>query len=330
METYRKAARAPAALSGGGGGWTDLLARRARRVNLRARRLFARDGGVAVFFVGPALALMLLLNAYPMLYALYYSLHDYNLKRPKVMPFVGLENYARFFSSATFTVSLQRTLTFSLLSVLLVTLLGLLFALVLHTGFRGHQWVLAILLIPWAIPNVAAGTTWRWIYNSNYGALNGLLYSLGLIDKYHVILGSPALALYLLVNAFVWKETPLATVLFLTSLKAIPDELYKAAMVDGAGPVRRFLFITLPWAKTALLLVLVYTTILAIRTFDLVFILTGGGPGDATSVIAWSTYTETFRNLEFGYGSAISYLIAVTTFLLATWYIKLLYRPAGA
>jgi len=285
------------------------------------------DKGVALLFVGPALLLMLLLNIYPILHSFYVSVHVYNLKRPHRNPYVGLENYRTFLESEEFYLALGNTVTFVVLSVAVVALLGLMFALALNELGRGARWSIPLILIPWAVPYVANGLIWEWIYHSDYGVLNGLLVALGVLDKYQTWLSNPSRALYALVNAYVWKEVPLATILFLTSLQAIPQDLYSAARLDQANAWNRFRHITLPGLKLAFLLVLVYQSIISIKTFDLVYILTEGGPGDATTLVSWYTYVETFRNLQFGYGASISYVIAIATFILAIGYIKILYRP---
>lgn len=294
-----------------------------------ARRLHA-EGGIATFFVGPAIFTMLLLNIYPIFHSFYVSLHVYDLKRPQRNPYVGFENYATFLQSPEFYVALKNTVIFSALAVITVALLGLIFALALNELGRVTRWTLPLILVPWAVPYVANGLLWEWIYNSDYGVLNGLLVALGFTEKYLTWLSHPSRALYALVNAYVWKEVPLATILFLTSLQAIPQDLYSAAKVDQANAWNRFWRITLPGTRLAFLLVLVYESIVSIKTFDLVYVLTEGGPGDATALVSWYTYVETFRNLQFGYGASISYLIAIATFILAIGYIKILYRPQEA
>lgn len=283
-----------------------------------------REEVTTYVFLLPALAVMVALNVYPIVYSLWVSLHRVNLKYPGDRSFIGLRNFADYFASEYFWSSLQHTLVFVVASVTLTTAIGLGVALVLNRSFRGQPLLFVIILIPWAIPSVVNGLMWKWIYNSSYGSLNGLLLSLGLIDRYQVFLGDPDRAMGMLVNAFVWREVPLVAILFLTAMKAVPEDLYKAAQSDGANAVRRFLHVTVPSIRTGFLLVLLYETMLTLRTFDLIYVLTEGGPGDATSVISWYTYSETFRNLNFGRGAALSYLIALSTFAVAWWYIRIL------
>jgi multiple sugar transport system permease protein len=146
------------------------------------------------------------------------------------------------------------------------------------------------------------------------------LYQLGFIEKYLVWIGDPDKTMPLVANAFVWKEVPLATILILVTMKSIPDDLYQAAKVDGANVFQRFVHITFPSLRPGFMLVLIYESMMAIRHFDLFFIMTHGGPANASNVLAWQIYVETFRNLSFGTGSAYAYLMAIVTFALA-WFI---------
>lgn len=290
----------------------------------RGRPHRVKEERLALLFLAPALAVMFAVNVYPVVYAFWISLHRSDLRRPLSNPFVGLGNFADVFRESYFTSALGHTLQFTLLTVALVAVLGLAAALILNEKFPLQPVAFALLLVPWAVPSVVNGLMWKWIYDSQFGSLNGLLYSLGLISSYKPMLGDPDKAIYLVINAFVWKEIPLAALLFLTTLKSIPHEMYEAAMVDGADALRRFRFITLPALKPAFLLVLIYNTMGAIRAFDIIYVLTEGGPGDATGNLAWAAYQESFRHLNMGRGSALAYLIAVGTFIIAYWYLKAL------
>jgi multiple sugar transport system permease protein len=197
-------------------------------------------------------------------------------------------------------------------------------ALLLNEDFRGRRVLSAVLLIPWAIPYVANALMWKWIYDSNFGALNGALFQLGFINSYMVWLGDAKKTLPLIAQAFVWKEVPLATILLLVGLKTIPGDLYAAAKVDGANVIQRFFHITLPALKSSFALVFIYDAMMAIRHFDMFFILTEGGPGNASDVVAWRIYVETFRNLSFGTGAAMSYILALATLAMAYVIIRAL------
>jgi len=267
-----------------------------------------------------------LVVVFPILYSLYTSFFDLKLTRPNRVPFVGFDNYIEVIRSDLFWVSVVRTATFSVMAVTAITVLALLAALLLNETFRGRRVLAAMLLVPWSIPTVANGLMWKWIYDESFGALNGALVQLGLIDRYLVWLGDPAKTLALVANAYVWRAVPLATILLLVTMKSIPDVLYRAAKVDGAGLVQRFLHVTLPSLRPGLVMVVIFETMLAIRHFDLFFILTSGGPGDASHVAAWHVYVETFRNLSFGTGSALAYMMALATFAIAWVVIRMLGR----
>lgn len=282
----------------------------------------AYDQRSAMLFLTPMAAVLGAVAVFPVLYSFWISLHDLKLTRPNRVPFVGLGNYLKLFHDPLFWESITRTAAFTVLSVVAVMVIATATALLLNEQFRGRRVLSAILLIPWAIPYVANGLMWKWIYDSGYGALNGLLMQLGFIDKYLVMLGDTNKTMALIANAFVWKEVPLAAILLLVTLKSIRPDLYSAAKVDGANAFQRFVHITLPSLVPGFALVLIYESMMAIRHFDLFFILTEGGPAEASHVVAWQVYVETFRKLAFGTGAALAYIMAVSTFVLAFFVIR--------
>jgi len=282
------------------------------------------DERSAYLFVLPLAAVLFIVAVFPVVYSFYISLYNLKLTRPWRVPFVGLGNYQEVLSSPTFWASVERTVSFTVMSVASISIIALLAALLLNENFPGRRILSAVLLIPWAIPYVANALMWKWIYDSNFGALNGALFQLGFIDSYMVWLGDAKKTLPLIAQAFVWKEVPLATILLLVGLKTIPGDLYAAAKVDGANVIQRFFHITLPALKSSFALVFIYEAMVAIRHFDLFFILTEGGPGNASDVVAWRIYVETFRNLSFGTGAAMSYILALATLALAYVIIRAL------
>ncbi len=282
----------------------------------------AYDQKSAMLFLAPMMVILTVVAVFPILYSFWISLFDLKLTRPHRVPFVWFDNYANIFQDSMFWDSVGRSTTFTLMSVSAIMFIAMLMALLLNEEFRGRRILSAILLIPWAIPYVANGLMWKWIYDSGYGALNGLLFQLGLIDKYIVMLGDVQKTLLLITNSFVWKEVPLATILLLVTLKSIRADLYSAAKVDGANVWQRFIHITLPALTPGFALVMIYETMMAIRHFDLFFILTEGGPADASHVLAWQVYVETFRKLAFGTGAALAYIMAIVTFTLAFFIIR--------
>lgn len=292
----------------------------------RLRAFIGYEERSAMIFLAPVMLVLMAVAVFPIVYSLYLSFFQIKLTRPNRTPFVWFENYTDLFSNELFWTSVARTTVFAVTSVIAIAVIALLISLLLNQNFRFRRVISTIILVPWAIPYVANALMWKWIYDSGYGALNGLLYQLDFIDKYMVWLGDQDKTLPLIANAFVWKEVPLATILLLVSLKSIPQDLYQAARVDGAPLMQRFFHVTLPSMRTGFMLVIVYETMVAIRHFDLFFILTEGGPGTASHVLSWEIYVETFRNLSFGSGAAMSYILALVTFALAYFVIRTLGR----
>jgi len=265
-----------------------------------------------------------LFTIYPVLYAVRISFYQYILTKPKVHPFVGLKNFIEVITSYYFRTSLTNTAVYTLSSVIGVTVFGLVVAMLLNSKVKMANALKVIILLPWAIPAVVAGLMWKWILNSDFGILNGILYALGFVKEYIPFLANPTLAKISLVMAHVWKEGPLAAIFILAGLQLIPDELYEAARIDGGGGWRIFRLITLPLLSPILLIVVVYETLTAILVFDLIYVLTGGGPGDSTSLISWFAYAEIFRNLNLGHGVALAIVIALITLVLILLYLRVL------
>ena len=296
-------------------GWASRIARR-----------FNYEERSAYVFLLPLVTVLGSVAVFPVVYSFYLSLFRLKLTQPTRVPFVGADNYLRLLQDPAFWAAVGRTAYFTVICVAATTVIALAVALLLNETFRGRRLVSALLLVPWAIPSVANGLMWKWIYNPDYGALNGALFQLGIIGRYIVWLGDPGKTLPLIANAFVWKEVPLATILLLVTMKSVPIDLYRAAKVDGANVVQRFLHVTLPTLRPGFLLVAIFESMLAVRHFDLFFLLTEGGPGEASSVAAWQVYVESFRNLSFGTGSALAYLLAIGTFALSWAVIRALGR----
>src|SRR5512140_685817 len=188
----------------------------------------AYDQKSAMLFLAPMMAVLMLVAVFPVVYSFWISLFDLKLTRPHRVPFVWFDNYVKVFQDSLFWESVGRTTGFTVASVAAIMVVATAVALLLNEDFRGRRVLSAVLLVPWAIPYVANGLMWKWIYDSGYGALNGLLYQLDFIDKYMVWLGDTDKTLPLIANAFVWKEVPLATILLLVTMKSIPSDLYAA------------------------------------------------------------------------------------------------------
>jgi multiple sugar transport system permease protein len=290
------------------------------------RRVGYSDPSFAFLLNAPSLIPIVLIVGYPILYSAWVSLHDYNLKRPRIFRFVGLDNYAEIFSSPEYWSALWITVEFIALSVSLLVVLGVAIALLLCRSFPGCGILRTLILVPWAIPPVVNGLMWQWIYDPKVGALNGLLLSLGIISEYQGWLSQPIYALLALVSAHVWNMLPLAVILLLAALQRIPGELYDAGLVDGCNRRQLFWHVTFPWLTQPLLVVLILQTMFAIRAFDVIYVLTAGGPGTATTTLTWKTYLVTFESLDFGLGNAYAYTVSLITLGLALIYFQLLYH----
>jgi ABC-type sugar transport system permease subunit len=272
----------------------------------------------------PALLIIILFTIFPVIYAIRVSVYQNILTKPNSHPFVGLKNFLDVITSYYFKTALVNTAIYTIAAVTGVILFGLIVASLLNTKIRSVNALKIIILLPWAVPAVVAGLMWKWILNSDFGIFNGILYSLGLIKSYIPFLADPVLAKFSLVMAHIWKEGPLATIFILAGLQLIPNELYESAKIDGGGGLRLFRHITLPLLRPILLVVLVYETMTAILTFDLIYVMTGGGPGDSTALISWFAYAEIFKFLNLGNGVALSIIIALITLVLIILYMRAL------
>jgi multiple sugar transport system permease protein len=281
-----------------------------------------------LFFVlnSPAILLLLGLVLYPIVYSFWLSLHAYNLRQPNRVRFIGLDNYATVLSSDQFWSAAGNTALFCAGSISLTVILGTLLALLLNESFPGRGLLRAVMLLPWAIPPVVNGLIWQWLLDGQHGLINALLLGAGLISEPQAWLSQTSTAMPALILAQVWNHVPFVAVVMLAALQTVPEELYDSARLEGAGVLQRFRHITLPWLSHALLLVLVTQTMVALRTFDIIYVLTGGGPGSATTVIAWLTYVTTFNLTDFGRGNAYAYLIALVTLGLSLLYIRMLWK----
>jgi multiple sugar transport system permease protein len=291
-----------------------------------ALRLPSHDERNALALLAPLLIVLAVVAVFPIVYSFVTSLYDVNLARPLRRPFVGFDNYLQMLGEPRIQIALWRTAVYTFITVVGTTLAALAVALFLNETFRGRRILAILLLVPWATPSVVNGLMWKWIYDSNYGVLNGLLSALGLIDNYKIWLADPDKTLYLIANAAIWKQMPLSAILLLVTMKSISEDLYKAARVDGANVFQRFLHVTLPALRPGLMLVLVYETMISVRHFDLFMLLTQGGPGNASSTLSWQIYVETFRSLRFGTGSALAYILAFVTLILGYLMIRLGWR----
>ncbi|MEM1517600.1 MAG: sugar ABC transporter permease [Nitrososphaerota archaeon] len=197
-------------------------------------------------------------------------------------------------------------------------------AVLLNQKFHGKKLLQAVLLIPWAIPSVAGGVIWKWIFNPNYGIANAILYTLGIIDKYQAFFSDAWLARLIVALAFVYKGVPFGALLLLAALQIVPSDVLESAKIDGAGTLQTFIQVTWYWIKPSFLVLLVLRTIEAFRVFDEIYVLTYGGPAGATTVLGWQIYLQAFSYLRFDFGSVIAYILAIITVSLSLIYMRVM------
>jgi ABC-type sugar transport system permease subunit len=292
--------------------------RRAWGSGVRGEALFA------LALLLPAAIVVFGVVLYPVARTFVLSLFDVDSPLPGSYPFVGLSNYARAFRDPAFYPVLGHTLYFTLLSTAAELVLGIAVALLLNAPLRARWFWRSLVVLPWALPTIVNGALWRWIYNGQYGALNGLLSTLHLSNTPHQWLGSPFLALNMVILADVWKNTSIVVFFILAGLQTISSDLYESARMDGAGAWAAFWRITLPLLAPSIAVVLILRTIEAFKVFDIIYVMTGGGPASGTQTVAFFTYLQAFSNQLFGYGAALAYLIVLAVFALAMVYLRVL------
>lgn len=285
-----------------------------------------REKLFALSLITPVVLFVLVFAFFPIAHSLYLSLHRIILGLPGLgEPFVGLKNYIELVHDRVALRAMKNTFLFVFISTFFEIIFGLIIALVIHQRFPARGLVRASVLVPWAIPTVVSSQLWRFIFNDKYGLLNYILYGSD-ITSYKAWLAEPLYAFGAIVVADVWKTSSFASLLILAGLQAIPEELYDAAKVDGTNAWQRFWKITLPMLKPALLIALLFRTMDAFRVFDLVFVMTQGGPADSTNVLQFYGYKKIFAQGMMGYGSTISVIVFIVSFLVAMAYIRVLGR----
>jgi multiple sugar transport system permease protein len=274
---------------------------------------------LAVLMVSPSMALIALVAAYPIGYAIWLSLHEYSVRVAGLSRWAGLSNYTDALQSSEFWDAVRTTFVFTGFSVFFETLLGLGMAMAMHSAFRGQGLLRTVVLVPWAVLTVVTAITWQTIFEPTLGFVNSLLGAVGLPDD-TVWLGQSPEALMVMIFADTWKTAPFMALLLLAGLQVIPDDIYEAAKVDGATAWQRFTKITLPLLKPALLVALIFRTLDALRIFDLPFVLTKGAHGTTTlSLISYETF-QTNRIL--GAGSALAVLTFIIVMIVSFVYIR--------
>ncbi|MEJ5174379.1 carbohydrate ABC transporter permease [Erwinia sp. MYb416] len=286
-----------------------------------------REQRQAWVLLAPMLIVMALLTAWPLLRTIWLSFTDAELIGSGAQTgYIGLDNYLYALTDPDFRAAIGRTLYFTMISVALEGVIGVLVALLLNQKFIGRNVLRVLVILPWALPTIVNAMMWRLNFNPDYGSINALLTQAGIIDGYRSWLGSPDSALNAVMLADVWKNYPLVTLLVLAAMQSIPEDLYEAARLDGAPAWRRFRAITFPAIVGALSVALVVRTIDAFKVFDIIYVMTRGGPVDSTKTLSFYVYQESFSYLRAGSGAAYAILMTLMCSVLIALYMAMLYR----
>jgi multiple sugar transport system permease protein len=289
--------------------------------------LSQREQRQAWVLLAPMLFVMGLLTAWPLLRTIWLSFTDAALiGTGGEINYVGIENYLYALTDPDFLASIMRTLYFTVVSVALEGIIGVLVALLLNQKFYGRSVLRVLVILPWALPTIVNAMMWRLNFNPDYGSINALLTQLGIIDGYRSWLGSPDSALNAVMLADVWKNYPLVTLMTLAAMQSIPDDLFEAARLDGASAFRRFRAITFPAIVGPLSVALILRTIDAFKIFDIIYVMTRGGPVDSTKTLSFFVYQESFSYLRAGSGAAYAILMTLMCSILIALYMAMLYR----
>ena len=292
-----------------------------------SRSLRDQDARIAWLLVAPSLLVILGVLLWPILSTFYLSFFIAPTGINQTRTFVGFGNYLSMLQDSAFWETIQRTIYFTVVSVGLELIIGLAVAQLIHSRPWGWQFLRFSLIIPWAVPTIVNGAMWRWIYSADFGALNGLLFQLGLIEHYIPWLTLSNAAMNLVIVADLWHTMPFVALILQAALATLPEDLNEAAAVDGANAFQRFWYIRLPLLRPAILVALIVRTVEAFRVFDIVYIITSGGPASKTITISYLTYLYSFSYGKQGTGAALSFLISIFTIIMAILYIRFLYRP---
>ena len=272
--------------------------------------------------LSPAVLVTLTIVFFPMMQAVWMSFHEYVLFRPKDISFIGIKNFISAFNDEVFWISFRHTIIWIGITVPAQLLLGLCTALLLNQNFFWRPLARALIIIPWALPSVVIALMWVWIYDSNYGILNDLLLRAHILQTAVPWLANPDTALYAIILTLTWQGFPFFAVMILAGLQSIPASYYEAASIDGASTFRQFWYITLPGISGVVFTAVLLRIIWVANSIDVIFVMTGGGPGYATYTLPLYAFIKARTGLDFGYGSAIAVLFAIMLLSVVVIYLR--------
>jgi ABC-type sugar transport system permease subunit len=280
------------------------------------------DNRIGILFIVPFVVAALVFMVYPVLESVRLAFYQHNPLNPDASVFVGLENFRTIFDDPLFWQSFRQAAIWTGCSIVLQTVIGVLLALLLHLPLRGISIFRGLLLFPYIVPTVVIALILQWMLNPDIGVVNWSLRGAGLIDENIYWLATPSMAMLSTIMLNVWKYTPFVTICVLARLQTIPLELYDAAKVDGAGPLRRFVDITLPQLAEVLVVVVIFRTIWTFNKFEEIYLLTKGGPGTSTFNLAIYSFEQSVASLKMGVGAATGVVMMVMLSLGSIIYLR--------
>ena len=294
-------------------------------MNLKTKKKIA-----PYLYVMPVLILLLIMYGYPLIKSIIMSLQDYKLTSSGSAPFNDFANFKKMFSDTDFLLLLKNSLIYVIISVVAQFVLGLILALCLKTKFRGRGIYQSIVFLTWAFSSFVVGLMFRWSFNGEYGVVNDILMKMGIIKENVAWLGTPGLSLAVVIIAMIWMGIPFFGIMILAALQSVPDDIYEAADIDGCGMFRKFFSLTLPYIKPTIIMTVLLRTIWIFNSFDLIVIITGGGPVNYSQTLPSYMYSKAFASYDFGLASAFGVLLIVILGIYAVLFLKLSnYDKAG-
>lgn len=294
-----------------------------------SKKFYFSKRQVGYLLVLPAFAIISGVLFFPLAYSVYLALHNLHITNPRLgVEYVGFYNFLYAFHDSLFWASIINTAYITLIDNIAGITVGLGIALLLNRRFKLRGVVRGLVLFPYILAPIVLSLMWKWIYNADYGLLNGILYRLGLISEYRSWLSDPWTAMHLIIVGNFWQGLPFGVLFYLAALQTIPKNLYESARIDGATQWKEFLYITLPLLMPITLVILVLKTIWTFKLFDIIYIITKGGPADATRVVAYHLYLEGFAFLNLGKAAAASHILLGIVFVITFVYYKFLRKSA--
>ena len=280
--------------------------------------------------LAPAILIVILIIGYPVVRAVVLSLYKYDLTNLQGVKFVGLQNYIDIFTKdPAFWPAFKNTVIWVSVTVISQLLLSLLLANILNKFFIGRGIVRSVVLIPWVTPCVLISLMWAWIFNGNYGVMNEILQKLHLINENVAWIAQPNTALWIQILAMIWQGIPFFTIMILAAMQSVPRELYESASVDGASRIKQYFYITIPGIASTIVSTVMIRLIWVFNNVDIIYTMTGGGPGYSSLTLSVYTYLQAQKSMKFGYGSAVAIIGAVFMSIVIFIYLRITREQGG-